>query len=90
MNHIFHFWHLPWCGGGGIALSSSVETTCISKQYQVSGQSGAGVLARDWDGEHDGAFPDASESSGPFWPPVGVRVWPSIQIWVQAKIVSIA
>ena len=48
------------------SLSSSVETTCISKQYWVSGWSGAGVLAGDQDGDHDGALPNASESSGPF------------------------
>ena len=50
---------------------------CISKQYWVSGKSGVGFLAGDWDGEHDGALPNSSKSSGPFWPLGGVRVWPS-------------
>ena len=59
---------------------SSVETTCISKQYQVSGWSGVCFLTRDWDGEHDGALPNASVSSGPFWLLGGVRVWPSVLI----------
>ena len=70
-----HMW-----GGGGIALSSSVETTCISKQYQVSGWSGVGFLARDQDGYCDGALSNASGSSGPFWPLAGARVWPYICI----------
>ena len=29
-------------------------------------------------GEHDGVLPNASGSSRPFWPLVGVRVWPSV------------
>ena len=73
------------CGGGGIALPSSVKTTCISKQYQVSGQSGAGVLPGDWDRQYDGALLNSSGSSGPFWPTVGVRVWPSVQILVSGS-----
>ena len=48
------------CGGGGATLPSLVKVTCIPKQYQVSGQSGIGFLARDWDGECDGVLPNAS------------------------------
>ena len=59
-------------------MSSSVETTSISKQYRVSGQSGVGFLAEDWDGEHDGALPNASGFSWPFQVFVGVRAWPSV------------
>ena len=51
-------------GGGGVTLSSLVEVTCISNQYQVSGQSGVGFLVRYWDGEHYGVFPNTSGSSG--------------------------
>ena len=65
---------------GGIGLSSSVETTCISKQYWVSGQSGVGFLTRDQDEECDGVLPNASGSSGLFLMFVGVRVLPSICI----------
>ena len=64
-------------------MSSSVEITCISKQYRVSGWSGVGFLARDWDGECDGVFPNASGSSGPFQPHVGVRVWPSVRMLIS-------
>ena len=67
-----------------------METTCISKQYQVSGQSGADVLAGDWDWEHDGALPNTSGSSGPFWPLVAVRVWPSVQILASGSKSSLS
>ena len=39
-------------------------------------------LSRDWDGECDGVLPNASGSSGPFWPLGGVRVWPSVWILI--------
>ena len=71
--------------GGGTALSSSVDITCISKQYWVSGQLGFGLLARDQDGEHDGALPNASGFSWPFWPFVAVRVWPSVWILISGS-----
>ena len=74
----YHPWH-----AGGIALSSSVEITCISKQYKVSGQLGVGFLARDWDGECDGALPNTSGSYRPFQPLVGVRMWPSVWILIS-------
>ena len=35
------------CGGGGVALPSLVEVTCIFKQYWVSGQSVVSFLARE-------------------------------------------
>ena len=70
-------------GGGGITLSSSVEITCISKQYEVLGWSGVGFLARDWDRERDGALPNTSGSSRPFQLLVWVRVWPSVWILVS-------
>ena len=66
-----HVW-----GGGGIALSTSVEITCISKQHQVLGWSGVGFLARDW----DGALPNASGSSRPFQLLCGVRMW--LSVWI--------
>ena len=53
------------CDGGSITLSSSVEITCISKQYQVSGQSG--FLAGDWDDDWDWALLNTSGFLGPFW-----------------------
>ena len=67
-------------GGGGIVPPSLVEISCISKQYQVPGQSGVGFLTGDWDGEQEGVLPNASVSSGPFWPFGCMRVWPSIWI----------
>ena len=57
-----------------------METTCISRQYQVSGWSG--FLARDWYGDQDGVLPNASGSSWLFQPFGGVRVWPSSLILV--------
>ena len=63
------------CDGGGAALSSLVEITCISRKYQVSWQ--FGFLTRDWEGEWDGTLPNAPGSSGPFWLFGEVRVWPS-------------
>ena len=51
-------------GGGGGVPPSLVEITCISKQYQVSGQSGVHFLTGDWDGEWEAALPNASVSSG--------------------------
>ena len=42
--------HARHMGGGGVVPPSSVGITCISKQYQVPGQSGVGFLAGDWDG----------------------------------------
>ena len=68
------------CEGGGVTLPPSVEVTCISKQYQDTGQSGVGFLAGDWDGECNGVLPNASGSSGSFQPTGGVRVWPSVCI----------
>ena len=68
------------CVGGGDAPSSSVETTCIYRQYWVSGQ--LGFLTRNWDGDQDGVLPNASGSSGPFQPLGWVRVWPSFWILV--------
>ena len=68
------------CDGGGAALSSSMEITCISSQYQVSGQ--LGFLTGDWDGDQDGVLPNTSGSLGPFWLLGGVRVWPSSWILV--------
>ena len=70
------------CGGGGIIAPSPVEIPCVSKQYRVSGQLGFGFLTTDCDGEHDGVLPNTSVSSGPFWPPGGVRVGPSV--WILA------
>ena len=78
------------CGGGGNALSSTVEATCISKQYWVSGWSGASVLAGDWDRECDGVLLNTSGSSRPFWPPVGLRVCPSVWILVSGLKSSLA
>ena len=72
--------------GGGAALSSSVVTTYISRQYQVSGQSG--FLTGDWDGDWDGVLPTASGSSRPFQPLGGVRVWPSFWILVPGFCLS--
>ena len=67
------------CGeGGSVAPPSSVKITWISKQCQVSGQPGICPFARNWDGEWDGALPDAFISSRPFQLFFGVRVWPSI------------
>ena len=67
------------CGGGGVVPTSLVKITCISKQYHISGWSGAGFLTTgDWDGEQDEVLPNASVSSMPFWPPCGVRVCPSV------------
>ena len=74
-NGACHMWD-----GGGVTLSSLVEVTCISKQYQVSGQSGVGFFPEDQDGDWDGAFPNASGSSGPLQLLGGVRVWPSVWI----------
>ena len=54
------------CGGGGVVPPSLVEITCISKQYQVSGQSGVGFLAGHHDGEWEGMIANASMSSGLF------------------------
>ena len=62
------------CGGGGVIPPSLVEITCIFKQYQASDWSGVGFLASDWDGECDGVLPNASVSSGPFWPLGGVTL----------------
>ena len=73
----YHTW-----SGGGVTLSSSVEVICISKQYQVSGWSGVGFLAGDWDGECDGVLPIASGLSGPFQLLGGMRVWPSAWILI--------
>ena len=79
MSSTIGTWH-AWAGGGA-ALSSSVEITYISRQYQVSGWSG--FLAGDWDGDWDGVLPNASGSSGPSLPLSGMRVWPSFWILVQ-------
>ena len=70
-------------GGGGITLSSSLEVTCICKQYPVSGQSGVGFLAGHQDGECDGALSNASGFSWRFQPFVSVRVWPPIWILIS-------
>ena len=60
---------------------------CIPRQYQVLGQPGDSYLSGDWDGEWEGALPDAPVSSRPFWPlgDVGVqplmwRLAPDIQL----------
>ena len=66
------------CRGDGVVPPSLVEITPISKKYKVSGKSGVGFLTRVWDGEREGALPNASVSSGPFQPLGGVRVWPSV------------
>ena len=71
------------CDGGGAALLSSVEITCISRQYQVSGW--LGFLTGDWDGDWDGVLPNASGSSGPFQPLAGVRVWLS-EYWFKFSV----
>ena len=44
------------CGVVVLVPQSLVEITCISKQYQVSGQSGIGFLTRDWGGEWEGHY----------------------------------
>ena len=72
-------------GSGGTNLSFSVDITCISKQYQVSGWLSFGFLARDQDGECDGALPNASWLSWPFWPFVSVRVWPLVWILISGS-----
>ena len=66
------------CGGGGVVPQSLVEITCISKTIPSPWQSGDGFLIGDWDDEQEGVLPNASASSGPFWPLGGVRVWPSV------------
>ena len=40
------------------------------------------------DGECDGVLPNASGSSGPFWPLGGVRVWPSVWILIPGFLWS--
>ena len=70
------------CGGSGVVPPSSVKITWMSKQYQVSGQSGTCLLTGDWDGELEGVLPDASISLALFWPLGGMRVWPSV--WMVA------
>ena len=62
------------CGGGGVVPPFLVEITCISKQYQVSGQLGVGFLAGDWDGEWEGVLQNTYVSSGPFQLLSGIRV----------------
>ena len=74
------------CDGGGAALSSLVETTCFSRQYQLSGQ--LGFPTRDWDGDWDRVLPNASEFSGLFWLLGGVRVWPSLWIFIPGFCLS--
>ena len=82
-------------GGGGSTPPSLVKVTCIPRQYQVSGPPGDGCLSGDWDGEWEGALPDASISFRPFWPLGDVGVWPSIwrlvpDIWPSKSLDLVA
>ena len=67
------------CGGGGVVPPSLVEITCISNNTEPQG-SQVLVSLLEMDGEWEGVLPNASVSSGLFWPFGGVRVWPSIWI----------
>ena len=72
--------------GGGTTPVSTVNVTCIPKQYLVLGWLGSGLLARDQDGKWEGELPNAPISSGhfqcwdcmPAWPTVW-RLAPDIQ-----------
>ena len=46
-------------GQWGTTPVSSVNVTCIPKQYLVLGQLGSSPLARDQDGKWEGELPDA-------------------------------
>ena len=62
----------------GTTPVSSVNVTCIPKQYLVLGQMGSGLLARDQDVEQEGELPNAPISSGPFWHWDCTSAWPSV------------
>ena len=63
---------------GGTAPVSSVNVTCIPKQYLVLGWLGSGLLAGDQDGKWEGELPNAPISSGPFQLWDGTSAWPSV------------
>ena len=50
----------------------------MPRQYQVLGQPGDDHLSGDQDREQEGALPDATVSSRPFWLLGDMGVWPSI------------
>ena len=82
-------------GSRGAAPISLVRVTSIPRQYWVSGQPGNSCLAGDWDGEWEGALPDAPVSSRPFWLLGGVRVQTSVwrlapDIWSSKSLDLVA
>ena len=64
--------------GGGTAPHSSVNVTCISRQYLILGQLDGSLLAGDQDGKWEGELPNAPDSHGSFALWDGTSTWPSI------------
>ena len=58
--------------------NSSVNVTCILRQYLILGQLDGSLLARDQDGEWEGELPKAPNSHGSFAHWHGMSTWPSI------------
>ena len=65
-------------GHGGTTPVSSVNVTCIPKQYLILGWLGGSPLAGDQDGKWQGELPDTSVSSGSFCHWVSTPMWPSV------------
>ena len=64
--------------GWDTAPNSSINVTCISRQYLVLGQLEGSLLAWDQDGKSEGELPEAYDShwSSALWE--GISMWPSI------------
>ena len=63
--------------GWGYGPNSSVNVTCISKQYFVLGQLDGSLQAGDQDGEQEGELSSSSGSCRSFALEVGTSAWPS-------------
>ena len=64
---------------------------CISRQCLVLGKLGNSLLAGDQDGKREGALPNASISSGSFWPLDDMETWPSVwrlipDVWLSKSL----
>ena len=78
MQHIFHYGCCPEWECGDTYHNSSVNVTCILRQYLLLGQLEGGLLAGDQDSEWEENYPRLLTPMDPFALWDGMSIWPSI------------
>ena len=86
VQHVFYYGAIQEWEGEGIAPNSSVNVTCISRQYFILRQPDSSLWAGDQDGKWKGELSSSSGSHRSFASWVGTSAWPST--WRLAPDVS--